>query len=206
MTPARALLAALMLSLLSGCSALLGGAATPLDAYELRAPQVSVASRATARSLVIEPPGASGALDTDRIMIRPNPVQAQYLPGVRWTDQAPTMLQNVLLRAFEDTNALRYVGRRPLGGLGDLALISELTDLQAEIGPDGEATARIRVTARLVRESDAAVLSSRSFQASAPVASTETMEVVQGLNAASDAVVGEMVVWVLRQIGVRPTS
>jgi len=206
MTPARALLAALALSLLSGCGALLGGAATPLDAYEIRAPEVPVAARATGRSLVIETPGAGGALDTDRIMIRPNPLQAQYLPGVRWTEQAPVMLQTVMLRAFEDTNALQFVGRRPLGGLGDVVLVSELTDLQAEIDPDGAVTARMRLTARFVRESDAAILSSRSFQAAVPVASTDTIDVVQGLNAASDAVIGEMVVWVLRQIGVRPTS
>ena len=206
MTPARALLAALALSLLSGCSALLGGAATPLDAYELRAPQVQVAARATGRSLVIETPGSGGALDTDRIMIRPNPLQAQYLPGARWTDQAPVMLQTVMLRAFEDTNALRYVGRRPLGGLGDVALVSELTDLQAEVGPDGATVARMRVFVRFVRESDAAVLSSRSFQAAVPIASTETLDVVQGLNAASDAVIGQMVTWVLGQIGVRVSS
>ena len=206
MTPMRALLAAVAISFLSGCGGLLGGATTPLDAYELRAPEVAAAARTTSRSLVIEVPGAGGALDTDRIMIRPNPLQAQYLPGVRWTEDAPVMLQSVMLRAFEDTNALRYVGRRPLGGLGDIALVSELTDMQAEVGPEGEVRARIRLTARLVREDDAEVLASRNFQASVPVASTDTMDVVQGLNAALDQVVGELVTWLLRQIGLRPTS
>ncbi len=206
MIQARAVFAALALLLLSGCGALLGGATTPLDAFDLRAPQVDSAARATDRSLVVEIPDAGGALDTDRIMIRPNPLQAQYLPGARWTDEAPQMLQTVLLRALEDTNALRYVGRRPLGGLGDIALVSELTDLQAEVGPEETVVARMRITARLVRESDAEVLSSRSFQARVPIASTETMDVVQGLNTAADVVIGEMVTWVLRQIGARPTS
>ncbi|WP_209424367.1 ABC-type transport auxiliary lipoprotein family protein [Pararhodobacter sp. SW119] len=203
---ARALLAALAFGLLSGCGGLLGGASTPLEAYDLRAPQVPSVARTTGRSLVIETPGAGGALATDRIMIRPNPLQAQYLPGVRWTEEAPVMLQTVMLRAFEDTNALRYVGRRPLGGFGDVVLVSELTDLQAEIGPDGAVTTRLRMSARFVRESDATVLSSRSFQAVVPVASNETMDVVRGLNAASDAVIGELVLWLLGQIGVRPTS
>jgi cholesterol transport system auxiliary component len=192
--------------LLSGCGTLLGGATTPLDAFDLRAPQVASVARATGRSLVVEIPDAGGALDTDRIMIRPNPLQAQYLPGARWTDEAPQMLQTILLRALEDTNALRYVGRRPLGGLGDIALVSELTDLQAEVGPEDAVVARMRITARMVRESDSEVLSSRSFQARVPIASTETMDVVQGLNAASDVVIGEMVDWVLRQIGAGPTS
>jgi len=203
MTPLRALIAAVAVSVLSGCAGLLGGATTPLEAFDLRAPQVATAARTTDRSLVVEIPGAGGALNTDRIMIRPNPLQAQYLPGVRWTEDAPVLVQTVLLRAFEDTNALRYVGRRPLGGLGDLALVSELTDLQAEVRADGTVVARMRLTARLIREDDAAVLSSRTFQAAVPVASTETIAVVQGLNAAADAVVGEMVGWMMRQIGAR---
>jgi cholesterol transport system auxiliary component len=206
MIQARAVFAAFALVLLSGCGTLLGGATTPLDAFDLRAPQVASVARATGRSLVVEIPDAGGALDTDRIMIRPNPLQAQYLPGARWTDEAPQMLQTILLRALEDTNALRYVGRRPLGGLGDIALVSELTDLQAEVGPEDAVVARMRITARMVRESDSEVLSSRSFQARVPIASTETMDVVQGLNAASDVVIGEMVDWVLRQIGSGPTS
>jgi cholesterol transport system auxiliary component len=201
MSPLRALLAATALSLLSGCGGLLGGGAAPLDAFELRAPQVATTARATNRSLVVEVPGAGGALNTDRIMIRPNPLQAQYLPGVRWTEDAPVLVQTVLLRAFEDTGALRYVGRRPLGAIGDIALVSELTDLQAEVRADGSVIARMRLTARLVREDDAAILSSRTFQAALPVVSTDTGAVVQGLNAASDAVVGEMVGWLLRQIG-----
>jgi cholesterol transport system auxiliary component len=140
MTPLRALLAALALSALTGCGGLLGGATTPLEAFDLRAPQVARAARTTGRSLVVEIPGAGGALNTDRIMIRPNPLQAQYLPGVRWTEDAPVLVQTVLLRAFEDTGALRYVGRRPLGGLGDMALVSELTDLQAEVRADGRSS------------------------------------------------------------------
>lgn len=202
----RAALGAVALSLLSGCAALLGGVAAPLDAFELRAPPVAQAARATGRSLVIELPEASGALNTDRIMIRPNPLQAQYLPGARWTEAAPVMVQTMLLRAFQDSSALRYVGRRPLGGLGDVVLVSDLTDLQAEIGADGAAVARMRLTARFVRESDAEVLSTRNFEAVVPLASLETIDVVHGLDIASNAVIRDMVAWVLSQIGARPTS
>ena len=194
------------LGLLSGCGALsaLGDAATPLDAYELRAPALPQAGRMLSRALSIEAPTASGALQTDRILIKPNAVQSLYLPGARWSDEAPLMFQTVMLRAFEDTGALSYVGRRPLGGTGDFALISEITDFQAELSADGtSALARIRLTARMVREADASVLARRSFQALAPAASTETLDIVQGFNAASDEVLGELVRWGLEVIGVR---
>lgn len=194
------------LSLLSGCGALsaLGDATTPLDAYELRAPALPQAGTMLARALSIETPTSSGALETDRILIKPNAVQSLYLPGARWSDQAPAMFQTVMLRAFEDTGALSYVGRTPLGGSGDFALISEITDFQAELSGDAQsATTRIRLTARMVRESDARVMARRSFQALTPSASTETLDIVQAFNVASDQVLNELVRWGLDVIGLR---
>ena len=194
------------LSLLSGCGALsaIGDATTPLDAFELRAPDLPQAGRMLQRSLSVEPPTSSGALDTDRILIKPNAVQSLYLPGARWSDKAPLMFQTTMLRAFEDTGALSYVGRRPLGGTGDFALISEITDFQAELSADGDSVStRIRLVARLVRESDARVLARRSFLGMAPSASTDTLDVVQAFNLASDAVLSDLVRWGLEVIGLR---
>lgn len=194
---------------LSGCGALsaLGDAATPLDAYELRAPNLPQAGRMLSRGLSIEPPTTSGALDTDRILIRPNPVQSLYLPGVRWSDEAPLMFRTVMLRAFEDTGGLAYVGRRPLGGTGDIALISEITDFQAELAADGETVlTRIRLVARMVREADARVLGRRSFQAVSPAASTEALDIVQAFNLASDAVLDELVRWGMGVFGLNLPS
>lgn len=114
------------------------------------------------------------------------------------------MLQNLMLRAFEDTNALRYVGRRPLGGSGDFALVSELTDFQAEVGPDGTSvTTRVRFTVRLVRESDASIVASRTIQRTAAAASTETLDVVASFNLATNAALQDLTGWALRLIGLR---
>ncbi len=205
MIPIRCALPMLAAVMLSGCAAItsLTDATTPLQAYELRAPTDTPAVRGSLRrDLVIETPTAGGALDTDRILIRPDPFQAAYLPGVRWTDSAPVMLQNLMLRSFEDTNALRYVGRRPLGGSADYVLVSELTDFQAELGPDGETvTTRLRLTARLVREADATILGSRTVQSTAPAASTEAAAVVAGFDAATTAALRELTIWALRRMG-----
>ena len=191
---------------LGGCGAVsaLNKAAIPLDAYELRAPSdMPQAGRSLNRALSIEPPTTSGALDTDRILVKPNPVQSLYLPDGRWASELPAMWQTMALRAFEDTGALSYVGRRPLGAVGDFALISEITDFQAELGDDDTATIRLRLTARLVRESDARVMARRVFSAAVPVEGTETLTLVNGFNAASDEVLAEMVAWGLQGMGLR---
>ena len=174
-----------------------------MDAYELRAPQdMPQATRSLSRALSIEPPTTSGALDTDRILIKPNAVQSLYLPDGRWASELPAMWQTMVLRSFEDTGALSYVGRKPLGTLGDFALISEITDFQAELDGDS-ATIRIRLTARLVRESDARVMARRVFFANEDVGGTETLDLVNGFNAASDKVLAQMVRWGLQQMGLR---
>lgn len=206
-----ALLILALTALLPGCAALsaLSGAATPLESYDLQAPATGprARGRASARQVVVELPTAPGALNTDRILIRPNPLQAAYLPDGQWAEEAPTMVQTLLVRSLEDTNAFRYVGRRPLGPSGDYALVSDLTDFQAEAAPDAKsATIRLRLTARLVREDDAAILSSRSFTASAPVGSTDTMDLVSGFNQANQALMADVSRWVLQTLNIGITN
>lgn len=201
----RALTFALLApALLAGCGALtaLGDATTPLDAYDLRAAAPGpVARGAVARDLIVETPVASGAIDTDRILIRPHPLQAQYLPRARWADPAPVLVQGLLVRGLEEAGGLRYVGRRPLGVSGDFALISEITDFQAETLDNG-ATVRIRLSARLVREATGAIVASRRFEATAQAASTDTLDVVEGFEAAAAQLVPQVTEWALRSLGV----
>src|SRR6056297_1352115 len=138
MTLMRAAVLMIAALMLGGCAAItsISDATRPLDAYELRAPSDPPGVQGSLqRHLVIETPVASGAIDTDRIMIRPGPFQTAYLPGVRWVDTAPVMMQTILVRSLSDTGALRFVGRRSLGGQADYMLMSELTDFQAELGP-----------------------------------------------------------------------
>jgi cholesterol transport system auxiliary component len=186
---------------LSGCAAItaVSDAATPLDVYELRAPASIAASggRVLARDVIVEIPTTSGALATDRIMIRPNALQAQYLPDVRWSEPTPVMVQTLMLRSIEATGAVRYVGRKPLGVSGDFALVTEVIDFQADVVPETD-TANVQITflVRIVRERDASIVASRSFRANAVAATTETDVIIDAFSAASDQVFVEFAQWV----------
>ncbi|MFP7569979.1 ABC-type transport auxiliary lipoprotein family protein [Marivita sp. S2033] len=198
---ARASLAVGALAVVTGCSALsaFSDAATPLDVYEIPAPSgISPTTRgAVARDVIVELPTTSGALETDRIMIRPNPLQAQYLPEVRWSEPVPVMVQTLMLRAIESTGAVRYVGRQPLGVSGDYAIVTEVMDFHAEqiAGGDG-AMVEVRLLSRLVRERDARIVSSRTFSAEALSGSTDTLPLVEAFSAASDQVFTEVAQWI----------
>lgn len=203
MTPCgllRNIIAATSLAALSGCAAIsaVSDAATPLDVYELRAPEsIARTGRVSARDVIVEIPTTSGALATDRIMIRPNALQAQYLPDVRWSEPTPVMVQTLMLRSIEATGAVRYVGRKPLGASGDVALVTEVIDFQADVVP-GTDTASVRITflVRIVRERDSSIVSSRRFMATTVAATTETSVVIDAFSSASDQVFAEFAQWV----------
>jgi len=194
---ARLALMLAALAALPGCaaiSALSGGPAR--DAYELRGnlPAARPAAR-TRLHVIVEPPIVAGALDTERILIRPNRLQAQYLPDGAWTDPPAEMLQTALVREIDATGAFRYVGREPLGAGGDYALLTEITDFQPEVTEGGGIVVRLRVVARLVRESDVEVVANRMFETTVPAASTATLALVAALDAGMNRVVGEMAAW-----------
>ncbi|WP_353474832.1 ABC-type transport auxiliary lipoprotein family protein [Salipiger sp. H15] len=196
----RSLLPALLLALgTSGCAAIsaLDSASQPLDIYELRTPAIAGAAGRGRAELVVETPIASGALTTDRIMVRPSPLQAQYLPGARWSDEAPAMVQTLLVRSLAETGAFASVGRAPLGGQGDYALLGELTDFQAEsYGAGAPVSVHLRLMLRLVRERDATVVASRTFELREPAADDETATIVAAFDRAAGRMVAEILPWV----------
>ncbi len=189
---------------LPGCSAIgaLTEASETLNAYEVRGLGAGFrATRSLNRDLTIEAVSVSGALATDRILIRPSALEAQYLPAARWTDEAPEMMRTVLLRRFEDSGAFRFVGRRPLAAIGDYALLTELTDLQAEVSGDESTVARISLIATVVREDDAAVIGHKRFSAVVPAANTSAPAVVSALEQATAAMFRDLGPWVLERVG-----
>lgn len=201
----RALLLVLALTGLSGCAALsaLSGATEPLAVFELQPPDdIPPARRTLARDVIVEVPSTSGALDTDRIMIRPDRLAAEYLPAVRWGEPAPVMVQTVLVRTLDATGAFQYVGRRPLGASGDYAIVTELLALEAEVLEDGaSARIEIRMVSRIVREDGVRVVATRSFATTAMAASLDDETLVEAFDAAMAPLARDVAQWVLSVLG-----
>lgn len=194
--------------MVSGCGLmnLLGGEPNR-DVYELRAPgdaQMQCSGRRSTE-LVIEEPKTRGTLDSDRIMIRPNALQVQYLPRSQWGDTVPVMLQTMLVMGFDNYDAFGRVGRVPLGGSGDYALLSEIVDFNAEVN-DAGALVRLRVDAQMVDEMTASVVSQRRFRASAQATGTSEEELIPAFDQASKTLVAEMTDWGMRTLGVNPAA
>ena len=132
-----AILLALTL-LIPGCGALSALQGEPnRNVFELRGPPVSNGQCRGAKvsELVVELPKARGTLDSPRIMIRPSALQTEYLPDAVWGDPVPATLQRLLVESLGSYDAIGHVGREPLGLAGEYAMISEITDFNADPAP-----------------------------------------------------------------------
>ena len=191
------------LAALAGCSALtsLGAASQPLDTFELT-PLLASSTGATRgrRHLEVTMPTATGALTSERIVIKPTPLQVQALPNARWVNEATEMVQLLLVRSLSGTGRFGLVTRDGAGPAADYTLITDLQAFQTEIGPDGPAVI-IRTRMSLLRGPDDTILASRSFSNTVMVSGTETTTVVSGFDQAMSAQLRDVTDWLIRNTG-----
>ncbi len=203
MTAHRFALCALVLTLLSGCSALnaLSSAGAPMDAYTLSPVAVPDAPLGGGRHLVVELPTSGGAVASDRILIKPLPFQAEYLPDGRWSEPAPALVQTLLVASLQNTGGFRLVGRTGAGLMPDYTLMNEVQEFHAE--PQGTEpaplTVRVSLMATLIRESDRSIVAARRFSANATAPANDTATLVRAFDAAMRPVLEGVVAWTRAQ-------
>jgi len=195
---------ALMLGLvtIAGCGALsnVTDAAEPVSAFTL-SPVATEPVGASSGHLVVREATAAGALMTDRILIKPNRLQAAYLPEGRWTDAAPVLVQSLLVQSLQNGGGFRLVGRDDDGLLPDYSLLIDLRDFQAEAVTEGGTAWQVRVgmILTLVREEDRRIAGSRRFEAVVAAGSDATPAIVAAFDAALSQTLREAVAWTQSQ-------
>lgn len=200
----RWIAAALVIALspLSGCGAIssLSKAGAELDAYTLTPARATGSPAGGSGHLIVELPSTAGAVATDRILIKPVPYQAQYLPDGRWSEPAPALLQTLLVASFQNLGGFGLVGRTANGLNPDYTLMTELQDFQVEpAGPERDQfVIRISMMMTLIRESDRRIVSARRFSTTTTVASDDTRTLVSAFDSALQGVLQDIVAWTVR--------
>jgi cholesterol transport system auxiliary component len=147
--------------------------------------------------LVVEEPTAPNAINTDRMAIRPSSLQDQYLPGVKWTDRAPALVQTLMVESFENSGRIVGVGRRAIGLTGDYVLSSELREFEAVADGAGTTNVVVRLVLKLVRQSSGSIIASQTVSQSVQSASDQPADIVVAFDAALGKVLKRTVQWVL---------
>jgi cholesterol transport system auxiliary component len=117
---------------------------TPKTTYPPDLPEVNW-------QLVVELPTAAAGIDSSRIALSHNPFTLEYYAKAAWTDNAPGMIQSLLVESFERTGKIVAVGPESAGLRPDFILKTDLRTFQANYkGDDPVPTVMVRMSAKLV--------------------------------------------------------
>lgn len=192
------LLAPLCLLALSGCSLLAGG---DRQATTIYAPQVRItADPAWPQAnwqLAIAKPSASRLVDSPRINVRPTPGQLEVYRGATWSQPSTDLLEDTLLRGFEDSGRISAVARIATGIRSDYKLTTDLRRFEADYRGGDMPAATIELNAKLIHSLDQRVVAARTFVFVEPASGTDIPSVAHAFDAALNKATTELVGWTL---------
>ena len=187
---APALAAGLLCLGLVGCA--LAVNSRPPTTYDLVAPRSFTASKRPAPfQLVVYEPTAVHALETDRLMVRPQADQVSYYKGIAWSDRLPRLVQARMIETFQNSGAVKAVS----GSSGQYGLVTDLRAFQIDV-TSGKAFAEIEIFAKLVNTASGKVMATKGFSARVPATSDAPGDAIAALNQAFTEVLQDTTTWV----------
>lgn len=192
----RALVLALALALAS-CSGALLPKPPPPDFYRLSSAENAPApGQPIAAQLLVGDIAASGALDTARIALTPNPTRVEYYAGAEWTDRAPVMVDNLLLDTLQRSGRFPRVAERSLTLHADYLVVGALRHFEADYGAGTPPRVRVAVELQVLRMPDGNVVAQRRFTAAAPASQNAVPAVAQAFDAAAHQALRDVPSWI----------
>ncbi|HET7843300.1 MAG TPA: ABC-type transport auxiliary lipoprotein family protein, partial [Xanthomonadales bacterium] len=152
----RALL--VMALALAGCA--VGRDTLALRDVPLDASAVPVGLAPLAAQLQVDVPRAAEPLTDARIALRDGGGAYAVMPGVRWREAAPKLVQSLLVEAFERCACVAAVARTGAAMHADYLLAGELRELAVDDGTRDGAQGVARWSLSLVRARDGVVVAS----------------------------------------------
>ncbi|MFN0264162.1 ABC-type transport auxiliary lipoprotein family protein [Tepidamorphus sp. 3E244] len=181
--------------LLAGCSVVQG---PPPETYDLTAPtEFSGKVGSTRAQILIANPTSVSVLDSERILLRPEPSVVTYLKGAQWTDKLPKLLQTRIVQSFENTGRVRAVGRPGEGLLINYQLVLDIRNFEVDTATG---LAVVAIGVKLMNDRNGRVLATRQIGGQASIYGTSNDEMVDALDSASQAAIDQLVRWTLSKI------
>lgn len=192
------LLAPACLLALAGCSVLAGGDRQSITIY---APQVRVQADPgwpqVSWQLAIAKPSAARLIDSPRINVRPTPGELEVYRGATWAQPATDILEDTLLRGFEDSGKIDAVARIATGIRSDYKLTTDLRRFESDYRGGEVPAATIELNAKLIHSLDQRVVAARTFVVAEPATSAEISSVAAAFETALNKTSSELIGWTL---------
>lgn len=183
--------------LLAGCSRVIGP--TPMQLYRLDPPPAQPADLPTVKwRLAVATPEAIAALDSDRIALARAATVFDYYADAAWTDRAPSLVQALLVRRFEDTGRILAVSRDIDGLRIDYLLETDIREFTARYESSGPPEIAVRIQAKLIRMPTREIVATLDADQRAAAGSNDVDAVVLAFGQALAAALDQIVAWTLR--------
>ena len=195
----RRWLAGAMTLLLAGCGSLLGlppsphlYRVTPKSTYPANLPHLQT-------QILVEVPLAPAGLDSARIALSRSAVSIDYFADSEWTERVPLLVQTALLESFENSGAIAAIDRESMGLRADFILKTEIRHFEALYdSPNGAPEVWVAIIARLVDPAGRNIVAHTSFERRERAGANDVGRVVLAFDEALGAVMGDIVVWTVR--------
>lgn len=173
----------------------------PVDLYTLT-PKTTFGENSVPHvkwQLVVELPTAPAALDTTRVALKRTPFTVEYYAKSAWIDNAPAMVQTLLIESFERTGAIVAVGREAIGLRPDIILKTDLREFEAIYdGQDPVPSVLVRMNAKLVEMPERRIVASETFDAKVKAAGGKFTDVIGAFDEAVGKVFKDIVIFTLQ--------
>ena len=147
--------------------------------------------------LSVDPPSAARTVDTFRITVRPVPGELQVYSGASWARTPSDMVEDVVLRALEDSGRIAGVARRGSGIAPDYRLLLDLRRFEADYAGGPRPAATIEVQAKLLHAREQRLAASHTFTFVEPSHATDVASVAEAYTRALAALGRDVAGWTL---------
>jgi cholesterol transport system auxiliary component len=148
--------------------------------------------------VLVDPPQAPAAIDTNRIALSKSPLSLDYYADSVWTDRVPDLLENLLVASFENSGAITAIGSASSGLRADFILRTEIRHFEAVYdAAGGPPKVWVTIIARLVAMPQRRIIAQARFEQRVPAAEENVPAVVAAFNTATDAALKAIVLWTL---------
>jgi cholesterol transport system auxiliary component len=183
----------------SGCTTFsaLNSASRNLDAYQLNPLPPQPGQRGGRALVFVADPSVTGAVGSERIVVRPTALQVAFLSDGRWVESGPTMIRNLLARSLSNSGRLAMVSTNTVGPLPDFTLLTDVESFEARVGAPSGAAARVDIamTLTVVRDSDGRMIASQRFARTADAPDLESTSITAAFDAAMGPLLRDATGW-----------
>ena len=174
---------------------------TTISIYDPQPPvQVDAGWPQVDAQLVVLRPNAERLLSSPRILVRPVPGELQVYKGAVWSQPAPDIVQDAILRTLEDSRKLASVTRRGGGITSDYDLAMDIRRFDADYAGATAPSAVVEISASLIHNGDNRIVATRVFRNVTPASSAAITDVHRAFEQSLSDMTREISGWTLNSI------